>query len=126
VTVPERLFHITSATEIDASRVHGEYRPAAFGREGFIHCSYERQVLATADRIFRGRSGLVLLEIDRQRLACPVIDENLEGGAELYPHIYGPLSLNAVHAVHPFPCDASGSFSLPAALNRRGAFQGDW
>jgi uncharacterized protein (DUF952 family) len=96
--------------------VRGEYRPAAFAREGFIHCSYERQVLATADRIFRGRDGLVLVEIDARQLTCPVVVENLEGGAELYPHVYGPLPMQAIQAVHPFPCDDRGSFILPATL----------
>jgi uncharacterized protein (DUF952 family) len=114
--IRDPLFHITTAAEIDAARIHGEYRPAAFAREGFIHCSYGRQVLATADRIFRGRDGLVLLEIDARRLTSPVVDENLEGGSELYPHIYGPLPMDAIRAVYAFPPDASGSFSLPATL----------
>jgi uncharacterized protein (DUF952 family) len=58
----------------------------------------------------------VLLEIDLEQLSCPVLDENLEGGCELYPHIYGPLPMAAVIAVHPLSPDADGSFSLPVAL----------
>jgi uncharacterized protein (DUF952 family) len=112
----ERLFHITTLAEVDAARPAGEYRPAAFAREGFIHCSYERQVVATADRIFRGRAALVLLEIDPGRLTCPVVAENLEGGSELYPHIYGALPMDAVRAVHRFPPRSDGSFSLPATV----------
>ena len=111
-----RLLHITTAAEAVSAYESGEYRPAAFEREGFIHCSFEQQVLATAGRIFRGRQGLVLLEIDPGRLECQVIEENLEGGSELYPHIYGPLPMTAVRAVHPFPPGADGSFSLPATL----------
>ncbi len=117
MTASERLFHITSAAEIDAALARDEYRPADFAREGFIHCSYERQVLATANRIFRGRGGLVLLEIEPRRLACPVVVENLEGGSELYPHIYGPLPMNAIQSAHPFPCDTEGFFSMPTPLN---------
>jgi uncharacterized protein (DUF952 family) len=112
----ERLFHITTAAEADAARVSGEYRPAAFAREGFIHCSYARQVAATANRIFRGRTDLVLLEIDATRLTSPVVVENLEGGAELYPHIYGPLPIAAVRRVHRFPASSDGTFTLPAEL----------
>jgi uncharacterized protein (DUF952 family) len=113
---PERLFHITTLVEADAARAAGEYRPAAFAREGFIHCSYERQVVATADRIFRGRDGLVLLEIDPAGLACPIVAENLEGGLELYPHLYGSLPMDAVRSVHRFPARADGSFSLPETV----------
>jgi uncharacterized protein (DUF952 family) len=102
----DRLFHITTRTEIEAARTAGEYRPANFGREGFIHCSYARQVEATAARHFAGRTGLVLLEIDREALTCEILDENLSGGEELFPHVYGPLPLAAVIRVYPF----SGSF----------------
>jgi uncharacterized protein (DUF952 family) len=112
----KRLFHITTIVEADAARAAGEYRPAAFAREGFIHCSYQRQVVATADRIFRGRDGLILLEIDLARLTCPVVTENLEGGSELYPHIYGALPMDAVRAVHRFPPRADGSFTLPETV----------
>ena len=96
------LFHITTVAEaLEASRT-GEYAPAAFDREGFIHCSYAHQVAGVANRIFRGRTDLALLEIDTEKLACRIIDENLEGGAELYPHIYGRLPMSAVVAVHDF------------------------
>jgi uncharacterized protein (DUF952 family) len=112
----DRLFHITTVAEFAAARLTGEYRPAAFDREGFVHCSYGYQVVATANRIFRGRQGLLLLEVDRGRLQCEVVEENLEGGSELYPHVYGPLPIAAVSAVHPFSPLPDGSFSLPGAL----------
>jgi uncharacterized protein (DUF952 family) len=44
-------------------------------------------------------------------LDCRIIDENLEGGSELYPHVYGPLKMSDVIRVHPFPCDDDGKFS---------------
>jgi uncharacterized protein (DUF952 family) len=106
------LFHIASAADVAAAMKEGEYRPPAFAREGFVHCSYGHQVQATANRIFRGRRGLVLLEIDPGRLGCEVIAENLEGGAELFPHIYGPVPMTAVVATHAFECGDDGLFVL--------------
>jgi uncharacterized protein (DUF952 family) len=106
-----RLYHITSAREAYEARECGVYVPAAFAREGFIHCSYAHQVVATANRIFRGRRDLVLFEIDPARLNCKVVDENLEGGAELFPHIYGYLQMDAVATIRAFPCDSDGAFS---------------
>ena len=114
--IRNRLFHITTRAEFEAARPSGEYRPQAFGREGFVHCSRGSQVAATAARIFRGRDGLVLLEIDPARLTCPVVDENLEGGQELYPHVYGPLPLRAVVAVHDLPVRPDGGFNFPPAV----------
>jgi uncharacterized protein (DUF952 family) len=107
-----RLYHITSEREARAAAQAGKYTPAAFPREGFIHCSYAHQVLATLNRIFRGRTDLVVLEIDPALLGCKVVDENLEGGTELFPHIYGRLPMSAVVKVHAFPIDAP-EFSAP-------------
>lgn len=109
------LFHITTKREAEVAAQTGEYTPAAFAREGFIHTSYAHQVLATANRIFRGKRDLVVLEIDPSRLGCTVIDENLEGGSELFPHIYGKLQWSAVRSVHTLPCDDAGTF--PTSLS---------
>jgi uncharacterized protein (DUF952 family) len=105
------LYHITSEREAREAQRSGEYTPAAFEREGFIHCSYPSQVLATANRIFHGKKDLVLLEIDPSVLTCRIVDENLEGGSVLFPHIYGKLPMRAVMKIHPFPCDDTGSFA---------------
>ena len=105
-----RLFHITSRSEWEDAQASGEYRPRDFAREQFIHCSYSRQVVPVANRFYRGVRDLVLLEIEPAGLACRVIEENLEGGSEQFPHVYGPLPVSAVAAVHAFPCDAEGTF----------------
>jgi uncharacterized protein (DUF952 family) len=110
------LVHITSADEASNAARAGTYAPKGFDAEGFIHCSYPHQVCAVAHRLFGGRSDLVLLEIDRDRLSCDVVDENLEGGTERFPHVYGRLPMSAIVRVHQFPCDATGRFDLPAAL----------
>ena len=106
----KRLFHITSEAEATTARRTGEYVPTAFAAEGFIHCSYAHQVPVTLNRIFKGRTDLVVLEIDPARLTCKVIDENLEGGAELFPHIYGKLPIFAVVRIIP-----AGDFVIPFA-----------
>jgi uncharacterized protein (DUF952 family) len=107
-----QLYHITSEAEARKAAQAGEYTPAAFDREGFIHCSYAHQVPATLERIFRGRTDLVVLEIDPEKLGCKVVDENLEGGTELFPHIYGHLSMSAVVKVYWLPLDGP-EFSAP-------------
>jgi uncharacterized protein (DUF952 family) len=105
------IYHITTAEEAREAAAAGQYTPALFEREGFIHCSHAHQVPSVANRIFRGRTGLVLLEIDQTMLGCDVIEENLEGGAELFPHVYGPLKMSAVVRILECPCDDSGRFA---------------
>jgi uncharacterized protein (DUF952 family) len=96
------IFHLTSRHEAEEANLSGTYVPRDFEREGFVHCSYRHQLAAVADRLFRGRTDLVVLEIDRSRLTAQVIDENLEGGTELFPHVYGPIPVAAVVGKHPF------------------------
>ena len=60
--------------------------------------------------------SLLLLAIDTEKLDAPLKWENLEGGQENFPHIYGPVKMSAVvHAVN-FEPDPNGSFNLPADL----------
>ena len=70
--------------------------------EGFIHCSFRNQVQGVADRFYRGLAEIVLLTIDVSKLPAEVRTENG------YPHIYGPLPVDAVVAVDPVACGADG------------------
>lgn len=111
------IFHIAKESLYAEAVVTGHYTPPDFAEEGFVHCSYAGQVKSVADARYRGRTDLVLLEIDVTRLGKPVIDENLEGGSELFPHVYETISLTAVTQVHGFPCNAiDGSFELPNSV----------
>jgi uncharacterized protein (DUF952 family)/8-oxo-dGTP pyrophosphatase MutT (NUDIX family) len=111
------IYHITTAQAATAATESGEYVADSFASEGFIHCSYEHQVAPVANSRFAGRPDLVLLEIDPTKLNCRVIDENLEGGTELFPHIYGRIPMPAVTRIHEFPCDTSGRFTLPGTVD---------
>lgn len=112
--IVDLFYHIASRAEAESALRRGEYIPADFEKDGFIHCSYSQQIPLVANFRFRGCSGLVLLKIDRSRLTCRVIDENLEGGAELFPHIYGPLPREAIVDVLDFPCKSDGTFEFPS------------
>ena len=90
------IYHITSTSEWNLAQSKGEYEPRQFPDEGFIHCSYSHQLETVVNRFFLGQKNLLVLEIDSAVLQCEVIEENLEGGAELYPHVYGKLPLNAI------------------------------
>jgi len=92
------------------------YRPEMFPVDGFVHCSTEDQVVKVADIRFRGQNGLVLLCIDTDKVTAEIRYENLEGGQELFPHIYGEINADAVVEVAEFQPGVDGYFTLPAAL----------
>ena len=104
------ILHITTREDWQQALEQGAYTHASLTTEGFIHCSTPEQVTQVADLRFRGEAGLILLCIDSS-LVAPEI--RYEGEAEKYPHIYGPLNLNAVSALVEFPPGPDGTFSLP-------------
>ncbi len=110
------VYHITPAADWEAARAAGIYTADSLGSEGFIHCSTAEQVIATANRLFKGRTGLVLLCIDTTRVNAEIRYENLEGGSNLFPHVYGALEAGSIIAVHDLPFASDGSFQLPPAL----------
>ena len=109
------IFHI-ARSEAWASGAQGSYSPEMFPVDGFVHCSTEDQVVKVADIRFRGQKGLVLLCIDTDKVTAEIRYENLEGGRELFPHIYGEINTDAVVQVAEFEPGAEGYFTLPAML----------
>ena len=108
------VYHITTRGQWDAARQAGRYSADSLEREGFIHCSTRDQVLGTAERYYAGQTGLVLLEIDCERLAAPLRFEDTYGHGTAYPHLYGLLNLDAVTRVLQFePDPLTGAFSWP-------------
>jgi uncharacterized protein (DUF952 family) len=106
-TAPEGLiYHVTFKSDWEGARATGEYRLSTRGARleevGFIHGSFANQVQRIGACIFRDASDpLVVLVIDPERLSVRVEVENLEGGDEGFPHMYGPLPTTAVIDVLP-------------------------
>ncbi len=88
------IYHILPRADWEKARAQGEYRAASLAQEGFIHFSTRRQVAGTLARYYAGRSDLVLLRVDTNRLLADLRYEESHG--EFFPHLYGPLNLDAV------------------------------
>jgi uncharacterized protein (DUF952 family) len=111
------IFHITSKAEWLAAQERGEYVAPSLQSEGFIHCSTEKQVLHVANAFYRGRTDLMLLQIDEAKLNSELKWEPPAGlpapghfPADLFPHIYGPINLMAVVAAPDFLPDSAGEW----------------
>ncbi len=108
-----KILHITTQTTWEAAQATGQYTADSLAAEGFIHCSTPEQVIGVATSLYRGQTGLVLLYIDEARISAEVRYEDCYDTGLEFPHIYGPLNLDAVTRVVPFPPQANGSFALP-------------
>lgn len=80
--------------------------------DGFIHFSTADQVGETARKHFHGQTDLILAAIDIEALGSALRWEPSRGGA-LFPHLYGPMAIQAVRWTKPLACDASGSPIVP-------------
>ncbi|MGC1779073.1 MAG: DUF952 domain-containing protein [Xanthobacteraceae bacterium] len=81
-------------------------------RDGFIHFSTAAQLAGTATKYFAGQAHLVLVAVDGDTLGTALKWEPSRGGG-LFPHLYGPLSLDGVRWVRPLPDEVGGERSLP-------------
>ncbi len=109
------IFHITTAEAWKEALEVGAYHGDTLTTEGFIHCSTAPQVTRVANARFRGRKDLVLLCI-RTDLLNPELRYDPAEAGELFPHIYGPLNVDAVVDVVDFPPEPDGQFVLPRRI----------
>jgi uncharacterized protein (DUF952 family) len=91
------LFHLVTPGELAGATSGGHYRPASLEAEGFVHLSEAAQLSDTIARHFAGVVDLVVLRLDESALG-DVRHEDLYGHG-VFPHLYGPVPLDAVLAV---------------------------
>jgi uncharacterized protein (DUF952 family) len=100
------IYKILSRDAWRRAQENGVFTGAAIDlRDGYIHFSTGSQAQETARLHFRGQDDLVVLEIDGTALGAALVWEPSRDG-ELFPHLYGPLPIDLVRAVHDAPLDA--------------------
>ena len=115
-STPAVLAHLCSEEEWTRARNRGGIRVepnASSDAPAFIHLSTLEQVHLPANRLFRGRTDLVLLHIDAAALESPLRWEPgvpSDPEAMLFPHLYGPLPAGAVIKVTPYRPGPDGDF----------------
>lgn len=95
------ILHITPRARWDQAIAEGEYRSDDLAAEGFIHCLALEQLGYVVGKFYQGRTGLVVLRIDPEKLKSPVKWENPHPTWKLFPHVYGPINVEAVVDVEP-------------------------
>jgi uncharacterized protein (DUF952 family) len=113
VTV-KMILHIAQRERWEGARLDGFYRGDTLDSQGFIRCSAPEQIVKVANALFHGREDLILLCIDVDRVESEIRYEGT--GEEKYPHIYGPLNVDAVVKALDFRPRQDGKFTLPRAI----------
>jgi uncharacterized protein (DUF952 family) len=110
------IIHICNRRDWEAALKTGTYQADSLASSGFIHCSLPSQILTVANHYFQGQKDLILLWIDPHRLHAEVRWETAETG--IFPHVYGPINVDAITAVLDFPPDKDGIFrSVPGVIS---------
>jgi uncharacterized protein (DUF952 family)/N-acetylglutamate synthase-like GNAT family acetyltransferase len=118
------ILHLLSRESWADAQAHGQLVAPSIATEGFAHCSTEHQMVDVANKYYKNTHNLVLLNIDSSRLISQLKFEppaHIDGSPALpheplFPHIYGPINLDAVIEVIDFPCDTNGAFVAPPQL----------
>ena len=66
------IFHITRSQQWEQAKQVQSYRGDTLDSEGFIHCSTLPQVLKSANKFFVGKTGLLLLSIDSEKVQAEI------------------------------------------------------
>src|SRR6056297_846030 len=106
------ILHIIKNKEWQSAKQTGSYKNKSLEEEGFIHCSDENQVCQVANTLYKDEEDILLLYIDENKLVSTVVNEDLYQLGEKYPHVYGPINLDAVVKTEPFLKDEKGDFCL--------------
>lgn len=90
------IYHVTTAAEWNAGKEIGIYESPSLKTEGFIHCSQENQIEGVLQRYYAGQTNLVKLVIDTDKLTSRFVFEWSPSTQDTFPHVYGPIDLEAV------------------------------
>lgn len=107
------IYHMAPRVEWSHAATGTHYAAASLPTEGFIHCTAEPEWLLTvANRFYRTEPGEFIIAC----IAVDAVDAEVrweEADGHRFPHIYGPLNLDAVVAMRMFPRRADGTFLDP-------------
>jgi len=90
------IYHVTTASDWKEAKQKGFYETPSLKEEGFIHCSQPEQVAGVLERYFSGKTELVKLVIDTDKLTSQFIYDWSPSIADTFPHVYGPINVDAV------------------------------
>lgn len=110
------IYRITDSDRWQQALSLGFFASQDLAEEGFIHCSTILQIVEVANRLYRGESDLVLLEIEESKLTSPLKWEDTHNSGEVFPHVYGVINLGAIARSLELNTNGNGTFELPSHL----------
>ncbi|WAJ72294.1 DUF952 domain-containing protein [Catenovulum adriaticum] len=104
------IYLLSSQAEYEQALQNGQLIRDSIKTEGFIHASPKNQLNRVANKFYKNTHKPLLLTVEKEKILSTVKYEPAKGG--LYPHIYGPLNINAVVKALPISTNKNGDFEL--------------
>lgn len=111
--MPTTAYKVLTAQQMSALEHDGSFAGAPVDlADGYIHLSTAAQLTETVDKHFAGQDDLHVAAVDLEANGDRIKWEESRGG-QLFPHLYGQLSLDTVVAYGPLERDVDGAVRLP-------------
>ncbi|MFT5163103.1 MAG: hypothetical protein ACI9FJ_001688 [Alteromonadaceae bacterium] len=104
------IYLLGSQSEYDQSIIVGALERDSLYSEGFIHASPASQLNRVANKHYRDVVNPLLIMLDISKIDPQVKWEPATGG--LYPHIFGPVNIDAVAKIQQLSKGRDGSFTI--------------
>ena len=92
------IYHIVRPETWELIKDQSSYSAESLDTEGFIHCSYDHQLGGVLQRYYQDADNVVVMKIDVAKLTSKLVSEPSTRG-ESYPHVYGPINMDAVAGI---------------------------
>lgn len=110
LNVNQYIYILLPVLDYEAAITQGYYKPSNFDEVGFIHASPANQLTRVANKYYLDKKDVRLLYVDPNLVQSEIRWEPATGG--LYPHIYGPLNLDAIVKLSRIQIDSDGKIRI--------------
>lgn len=91
------IYKLILSDEWKLAKKEGTYKGSALDQtDGYMHCSTIDQIQGTLEKFFANQTDVLLLSIDTEKIKQHLKWEKSPRSGRIFPHIYGPLPINAV------------------------------
>lgn len=111
------IFHLLLKKDWKERKIDSRYSPESLESKGFIPCSSGSRIEAVANRLFKGEKRVLLLVINTTLIEPELKFEKDKETGMRYPHIHGPLNLDAVIDKIELAAEDDGSFKITFSEN---------
>jgi uncharacterized protein (DUF952 family) len=104
------IYLLMAPADFDTARAAGTWDPPSRAKEGFIHASPADQLTRVANKHYGRLDEVLVATLVPEKVRAEIVWEPASNG--LYPHVYGPLNMDAVDRTARFRKGPDGRFAI--------------